>query len=200
MFLDPRSRDFYIEWAAVAKDVVAALRIEGGRNPYDRGLTDLIGELSTRSDEFRTWWASRNVRLHRTSTKQMHHPVAGELELTGAALVLPGDAGLTLITYTVEPATSSAQALQFLASWASDRHPPAPSRRADRPGGRVARHPHEHPRRGSTHGPNTRSRDPSPGGHIAAKCRTASSTRDSSSPVPGVRASLTSWMALGIRP
>jgi hypothetical protein len=123
MFLDPRSRDFYVEWAAVAKDVVAALRIEGGRNPYDRGLTDLIGELSTRSDEFRTWWASHNVRLHRTSTKQMHHPVAGELELTGETLVLPGVAGLTLITYTVEPTTSSAQALQFLASWAGEQAP-----------------------------------------------------------------------------
>ena len=61
----------------VAKDVVSALRIEAGRNPYDRGLTDLVGELSTRSDEFRTWWASHTVRLHRTSTKQMHHPVAG---------------------------------------------------------------------------------------------------------------------------
>ena len=105
MFLDPRSQDFYAEWAAVAKDVVAALRIEAGRNPYDRGLTDLIGELSTRSEEFRTWWASHNVRLHRTSTKQMHHPVAGDLELTGEALELPGDTGLTIITYTVEPAT-----------------------------------------------------------------------------------------------
>jgi transcriptional regulator with XRE-family HTH domain len=123
MFLDPRSRDFYVEWAAVAKDVVAALRIEAGRNSYDRGLTDLIGELSTRSEEFRTWWASHNVRLHRTSTKRMHHPVAGELELTGEALALPGDSGLTIITYTVEPATSSAQALQFLASWASEHEP-----------------------------------------------------------------------------
>ena len=102
------SRDFYVEWAAVAKDVVAALRIEAGRNPYDRGLTDLVGELSTRSEEFRTWWASHNVRLHRTSTKQMHHPVVGELELTGEALELPGDTGLTIITYTVEPATPSA--------------------------------------------------------------------------------------------
>ena len=84
-FLDPRSQDFYVEWAAVAKDVVSALRIEAGKNPYDRGLTDLIGELSTRSDEFRTWWASHNVRLHRTSTKQMHHPVDGDLELGGVA-------------------------------------------------------------------------------------------------------------------
>ncbi|MBD3924463.1 helix-turn-helix domain-containing protein [Nocardioides cavernae] len=118
MFLDPRARDFYVEWASVAKDSVAALRIEAGRNPYDRQLTDLVGELSTRSEDFRTWWASHNVKLHRTSTKKMHHPVAGELELTGEALLLPGDPGLTLVTYTVEPATTSFEAIKFLASWA----------------------------------------------------------------------------------
>ena len=123
MFLDDRSRDFYVEWTSVAKDTVAALRIEAGRNPYDRGLTDLVGELSTRSEEFRTWWASHNVRLHRTSTKQMHHPVVGDLELTGEALVLPGDTGLTIITYTVEPLSASAQALDFLASWATETVP-----------------------------------------------------------------------------
>jgi transcriptional regulator with XRE-family HTH domain len=117
LFLDERSRDFYVDWSSVAKDVVAALRIEAGRNPYDRGLTDLVGELSTRSEEFRTWWASHNVRLHRTSTKQMRHPVVGELELTGEALELPGDTGLTIITYTVEPNTTAEQALDFLASW-----------------------------------------------------------------------------------
>ena len=119
MFLDARSRDFYVEWAPVAKDLVAALRIEAGRSPYDRGLTDLVGELSTRSEEFRTWWASHNVRLHRTSTKRMHHPVVGELELTGEALDLAGDAGLTIITYTVEPNSGSEQALNFLSSWSA---------------------------------------------------------------------------------
>src|SRR3954462_1327955 len=92
MFLDPRSRDFYIEWAAVAKDVVSALRIEAGRNPYDRGLTDLVRALPARvaappprREVLRPGWASHNVRLHRTSTKQMHHPVVGDLELTGEA-------------------------------------------------------------------------------------------------------------------
>lgn len=120
LFLDDRSRAFYVEWSAVAKDVVAALRIEAGRNPYDRALTSLIGELSARSDEFRTWWASHHVRLHRTSTKTMNHPVAGPLQLTGEALELPGDNGLTIITYTVEPASSSEQALRFLASWANE--------------------------------------------------------------------------------
>jgi len=104
----------------VARDAVAALRIEAGRNPYDRSLTDLVGELSTRSQEFRGWWASHDVKLHRTSTKRMRHPIAGDLELTGEALELPGDSGLTLITYTVEPASASAEALRFLASWATD--------------------------------------------------------------------------------
>jgi hypothetical protein len=132
MFLDNRSRDFYADWQAVAKDVVSALRIEAGRNPYDRGLTDLVGELSTRSEEFRSWWATHNVRLHRTSTKQMHHPVAGDLELTGEALVLPGDSGLTIITYTVEPASSSAEALQFLSTWVGDWSPLDPAKQASR--------------------------------------------------------------------
>jgi hypothetical protein len=129
MFLDPRSRDFYTDWQGVAKDVVSALRIEAGRNPYDRGLTDLVGELSTRSEEFRGWWATHNVRLHWTSTKRLHHPLVGDLELTGEALDLPGDTGLTIITYTVEPATTSAQALEFLANWASEPALDEPSSR-----------------------------------------------------------------------
>ena len=124
MFLDPRARDFYVEWAAVAKDVVASLRIVAGRDPFDRKLTDLVGELSTRSEDFRTWWASHNVRLHRSSTKRMHHPVVGEVELTGEALVLPGDPGLTLITYTVEPASPSVEALRFLSNWAAESTSP----------------------------------------------------------------------------
>jgi transcriptional regulator with XRE-family HTH domain len=128
LFLDARAQDFYVEWAAVARDAVAALRIEAGRNPYDRSLTDLVGELSTRSQEFRSWWASHNVKLHRTSTKKMRHPIAGELELTGEALELPGDSGLTLITYTVEPASASAEALQFLSNWASQVAPQTSSR------------------------------------------------------------------------
>jgi transcriptional regulator with XRE-family HTH domain len=117
LFLDDRSRDFYRDWTTVARDSVAALRVEAGRNPYDPGLTSLVGELSTRSDEFRAWWAAHNVKLHRTATKQMRHSVVGDLELTGEALALPGDPGLTIITYTVEPASPSAQALDFLASW-----------------------------------------------------------------------------------
>jgi transcriptional regulator with XRE-family HTH domain len=120
LFLDPRSRDFYRQWDVVARDSVASLRGEAGRSPYDRGLTNLVGELSTRSEEFRSWWAAHDVKLHRTATKRLQHTVVGELELTGEALELPGDPGLTIIAYTVEPASPSEQALGFLASWISE--------------------------------------------------------------------------------
>ena len=119
IILDPRSRDFYGDWPTVARDGVAALRTEAGRNPYDRGLTNLVGELSTRSEEFRTWWAAHNVKLHYTGTKMFHHAVAGDLELTGEVLHLPGDPGLTMVTYTFEPSSATEEALAFLAGWST---------------------------------------------------------------------------------
>jgi transcriptional regulator with XRE-family HTH domain len=119
LFLDPRSREFYVEWDTVARDTAASLRSYAGSNPYDRGITDLVGELSTRSEDFAAWWATHIVKFHRTATKTVHHSVVGELELTGEALDLPGDPGLRLIVYTVEPGSPSEQALAFLSSWSS---------------------------------------------------------------------------------
>jgi transcriptional regulator with XRE-family HTH domain len=119
LFLDPRAGDFYVDWDKTANDAVAILRGQAGRNPYDRRLSDLVGELSTRSQEFRIRWGAHNVRLHRTGRKQLHHPVAGDLELTYEALELPADPGLTMITYTAEPGSASQEALDFLASWAA---------------------------------------------------------------------------------
>ena len=82
IFLDSRATDFYTEWEQVATDAVAVLRTEAGREPYDRGLSDLVGELSTRSETFRTRWAAHNVRFHDSGVKRFHHPVVGELTLT----------------------------------------------------------------------------------------------------------------------
>ena len=81
VFLDQRSHDFYPEWEQGANDIVAILRSYAGRNPGDRSLMELIGELSTRSEPFRTKWANHNVRFHRTGVKRLHHPVVGDLEL-----------------------------------------------------------------------------------------------------------------------
>jgi hypothetical protein len=119
VFLNDRARDFYADWNRAANDTVAILRTEAGRDPYDRGLSDLVGELSTRSDEFRTRWAAHNVRIHRSGVKTFHHPVVGELSLTFEMLELTADPGLAILTYSAEPGSSSHDALNLLASWAA---------------------------------------------------------------------------------
>ncbi|MEV4951087.1 helix-turn-helix transcriptional regulator [Paenarthrobacter nitroguajacolicus] len=119
LFLDPHSRDFYTDWERAANDTVAIMRTEAGRDPYDRGLSDLVGELSTRSEEFRVRWASHNVRQHYTGKKHFRHRIVGDLHLLYEALELSADAGLTLTVYNAEPGTGTADALQLLASWAA---------------------------------------------------------------------------------
>ena len=118
-FLSPRAKHFYRDWDRIATEMVAVLRAEAGRDPYDRALSDLVGELSTRSEEFRTRWAAHNVRFHRGGRKDLHHPVVGDLDLTYEAFELPSDPGLTMLVYTAEPYTPTAEALNFLASWAA---------------------------------------------------------------------------------
>ena len=116
-FLDPRSRAFYPDWEDVATSTVAVLRSAAGRDPYDRALTDLVGELATRSEFFRASWAAHNVRLHQTGTKHFDHPVVGRIDVTFDSMDLPADPGLTLTGYTTEPGSPSEDALKLLASW-----------------------------------------------------------------------------------
>jgi MmyB-like transcription regulator ligand binding domain len=116
-FLDQSAIDFYVEWERVADDLVAHLRSEAGRHPHDRGLSDLVGQLSTRSAEFRTRWAAHNVRFHQTGTKRLHHPVVGELSLSHETMEFSADSGLTMTVYAAEPASASQDALDILASW-----------------------------------------------------------------------------------
>ena len=127
IFLDPRAATFYTDWEAVAHDVVAALRGEAGRNPHDRALSDLVGLLSTRSQEFRTLWAGHDVLFHRTGVKRFHHPLVGDLALTWDALPLPADPGLALATYSADPGSPSDEALHELARWTEARQALKPS-------------------------------------------------------------------------
>jgi transcriptional regulator with XRE-family HTH domain len=132
-FLDARAADFYADWDRTVRDLVAVLRAEAGRSPYDKGLSDLVGELSMRSELFRTLWASHDVRLHLTGTKRLHHPVVGDLELTYEAMELPVDQGLTLNVYTAEPGSPSADALNLLASWAATQDEAIPAQHDHQP-------------------------------------------------------------------
>ena len=124
VFLDPGAREFYVDWERAASDVVAVLRSAAGHDPYDRDLSDLVGELSTRSAEFRTRWAAHNVRFHDTGIKNLHHPVVGDLSLTYNRMELAADPGQMLMIWTAEPGSKSAQALSLLGSWAATPQQP----------------------------------------------------------------------------
>ncbi|GAA2324316.1 helix-turn-helix transcriptional regulator [Streptomyces kunmingensis] len=116
-FLDPASRRFYPDWDQAADVAVAILRTEAGRNPHDKELHDLVGELSTRSDSFRTRWGAHNVRHHGTGSKRFHHHAVGDLTLAYEGLEMAAEPGLTLTIYTAEPGSPSEEGLRLLASW-----------------------------------------------------------------------------------
>ena len=126
-FLDPVSREFYPDWDLFAQMCVDVMRAEAGRDPHDRGLQDLVGELSTRSEVFRRLWGAHNVRTHGTGTKRFHHPDVGELVLAYEELAITAEPGLVLLVYTAEPGSPSAERLRLLASLAADHTRPVPS-------------------------------------------------------------------------
>jgi hypothetical protein len=111
IFLDRRAPQFYADWDGIAHAAVGSLRAEAGRNPYDRALSDLVGELSLRSEEFRVRWAAHNVRYYRSGVQPFHHPLVGDLTLNYDALELAADPGLTIIVYTAEAGSPAQDAL-----------------------------------------------------------------------------------------
>ncbi|WP_027862604.1 helix-turn-helix transcriptional regulator [Marmoricola sp. URHB0036] len=119
VFFDPRADSLFRDWETVANDTVALLRAEAGRVPSDRQLSDLVGELSTRSGDFRVRWAAHDVRIHNTGIKQLHHPVVGDLDLPFESLPLETGSSTNLVTYLAEPSSPSHDALTLLASWAT---------------------------------------------------------------------------------
>jgi transcriptional regulator with XRE-family HTH domain len=131
VFLDPRAEAFYDDWERVAGECVAILRWAAGRDPHDRDLSDLVGELATQSEAFRTRWAAHDVRFHNTGVKQFHHPVVGELSLSYNRLDLAADHGLTIFTYAAEPGSRSQEALKLLGSWTATVDNAEPARTTD---------------------------------------------------------------------
>jgi transcriptional regulator with XRE-family HTH domain len=120
-FLDPVSRDFYPDWDRFADMCVAMMRAEAGRDPHNRGLQDLVGELSTRSEVFRRLWGAHDVRTHGAGTKRFQHPVVGELTLAYEEFAITAEPGHVMLVYTAEPGSPSAERLRLLASWAAEQ-------------------------------------------------------------------------------
>jgi transcriptional regulator with XRE-family HTH domain len=119
VFLDPDARSFYPDWEAAANECVAILRSEAARRPYDRELSDLIGELATRGHDFRGLWAAHNVRLLTTAARHINHPIVGPLELHFERLEVSAEPELLIVVCAAEPGSRSAEALALLASWAA---------------------------------------------------------------------------------
>jgi transcriptional regulator with XRE-family HTH domain len=118
-FLDPASRDFYPDWDLFAQMCVAVMRAQAGRDPHDRGLQDLVGELSTRSETFRRLWGAHDVRTHGAGTKRYNHPDVGLVTLSYEEFALTAEPGLVMLVYVAEPGSPSAEKLRLLASLAA---------------------------------------------------------------------------------
>ena len=111
------AREFFVDYDRIANDAAAMLRLEAGRNPHDKALIELVGELSTRSELFRRRWAQHDVTFHRSGQKRLRHPVVGQLDLDFEGMELASTPGLYLNVYTAGPGTPTADALKLLASW-----------------------------------------------------------------------------------
>ena len=118
-FLDPAARGFYPDWDLFAQMCVGIMRAEAGRDPHDRVLQDLVGELSTHSETFRRLWGAHDVRTHGSGTKRFTHPIVGQVSLAYEELAITADPGQVLMIYTAEPGSPSAERLRLLASWSA---------------------------------------------------------------------------------
>ena len=121
MYLDPAAREFFVDFDRTTADAAAMLRLEAGRNPHDKELITLVGELSTQSELFRQNWASQNVKFHRSGRKRLRHPAVGQLDLSFEAMDLPSEPELRLNIYTADPGSPAADGLKLLATWAATR-------------------------------------------------------------------------------
>ncbi|PPF52819.1 transcriptional regulator [Clavibacter michiganensis] len=119
IFLDPRAHDLYPDWERAADVNVAILRRDAGRDPHDAGIAALVGELSIRSDEFRSRWAAHDVRRHYTGAKEFRHRAVGILELDFQAMELQDAPGHTMTVYTAATGSATDEGLRLLATWAA---------------------------------------------------------------------------------
>lgn len=126
LFLDPRSQVFYPDWEKSAREAVSSLRLLAGRDPADRALMSLVGELSTHSEQFRTWWGGHTVRTHTSGAKRLNHPVVGELTVGYDVLAVESTPGLRITTYLPEPGSPSADALELLRTWSVNQRRASP--------------------------------------------------------------------------
>jgi len=122
VYLEPEAaQEFFVDYDRIANDAAAMLRLEAGRNPHDKALIELVGELSTRSELFRRRWAQHDVKFHRSGQKRLRHPIVGQLDLDFESMQVSSAPGLQLNVYTAAAGTPTADGLKLLASWAASQ-------------------------------------------------------------------------------
>ncbi|MFD8247662.1 helix-turn-helix transcriptional regulator [Nocardia sp. NPDC059691] len=134
VFLDPEARDVYLDWPTIAADTVASLRATAGADLDDPRLTELVGELSLKSEEFRRLWARHDVRAKTGGVKEFRNPMVGDLTLSYETFSVNGAPGQILIAYHAEPGSPSERSLALLGSLIADN--PGAADDAQRPAGR----------------------------------------------------------------
>ncbi|WP_369223757.1 helix-turn-helix transcriptional regulator [Streptomyces sp. R39] len=115
-FLEPEMRELHQDWEDMTARLVPYLRSVVGADIEDPRLVEIVGELSVRSERFRTLWARQDVKHKTTGISLLRHPQVGPLELHYEKLLLPGTGGQTLITYHAQPGSASEERLRLLAS------------------------------------------------------------------------------------
>jgi transcriptional regulator with XRE-family HTH domain len=115
-FTEPEMRELHQDWEEMTARVVPYLRSVAGPDVDDPRLVELVGELSLRSDRFRTLWARQDVRHKSTGISLFTHPQVGRLELRYEKLLIPATDMQTLVTYHAQPGSESQESLRLLAA------------------------------------------------------------------------------------
>jgi transcriptional regulator with XRE-family HTH domain len=101
------------EFEATAEQSVGSLRAASARYPSDTGLSALVDELRSRSEQFATLWNSGTVGGWRTHTKTVNHRALGPIVLECDALHIP-DVDQSVMVYSAAPGTPAAELLALL--------------------------------------------------------------------------------------
>lgn len=117
MFLTTQARELFIDWDVQARAAVENLRLEYGQNPNDPTTLGLVDELSSASEEFRTWWSQHRVYQRTYGSKMLRHPIVGSISVDYETMMMPGDSDQTLFIFTTEAGSASRDAMNLLISW-----------------------------------------------------------------------------------
>jgi transcriptional regulator with XRE-family HTH domain len=115
VFLDPHTRELYVDWPSKARAVVGNLRLTVGRHPDDPLLAALIGELSMKSADFAALWADHRIQPCTVASYEMRHPLIGSMTLSQQTLLSPSGPGQSIVVATAQAGSASESALALLA-------------------------------------------------------------------------------------